>query len=596
MAPPKSPLPAALAHLSDARAREFELRKRLVYLNRLLEQQGAEIARKEYHEKKQAAGRAAKVEKDKLFHRDVAASMANEPRATLDDVTEISLLLNEAQRKIVPAWQSASWFRLFKYVDTDGSGLIAYDEFAAMVRDILRLSTRALPEPRLKALWLALDTDCSGHLSSGEFGAFMRLGAPRQNRVSQAKLSALERKRAAGAATRLEKDKLFHRDLAASMINEPRASESEIAELSAVLNVAQRSVVPGWQTPSWFKLFRHVDADGSGLIAYDEFVDMVRNDLKMSTSSLPESSIKALWLALDTDCSGYLSSGEFGAFMRLGAPVAQRLNPLEQRRLLAVERRLDLEASTAEEVRFEALKVERDSVLLELKAIELARKVSRTASSRSEEWPLDPATGAGGGFGEEGDDSPWQYGIGGEEEGRSGYGLFGGSPRFPPVARPATSTILPRVLTPPPEGPVAPAPAAPRTPPTPSSPRRSARFLREQQSARSPSQQKKPKPQWRPAGYPRAAAPAHAPAPAPSHAFAYQPYGHNGETGGTQLAEARGVEQWLTGLEEVVDDYESRQQELSELKARFKELEAETALTSAELDATMLPHGAKTSV
>ena len=171
MAPPKSPLPAALAFLSDARSREFELRKRLVYLNRLLDMRGAGAARELYKEKQRAAGIAARVEKDKIFHRDVAASMVNEPRASQDDVTEISALLNVAQRKIVPAWESPSWFKLFKYIDTDGSGLIAYDEFAAMIRDVLRLSTRALPEPRLKALWLALDTDCSGHLSSGELYA-----------------------------------------------------------------------------------------------------------------------------------------------------------------------------------------------------------------------------------------------------------------------------------------------------------------------------------------------------------------------------------------------------------------------------------------
>lgn len=54
----------------------------------------------------------------------------------------------------------------------------------------------------------------------------------------------------------------------------------------------------------------------------DEFVEMVRNDLKLSARALPEMHIRAAWLALDTDGSGHLSSGEFGAFMRLAAPQA----------------------------------------------------------------------------------------------------------------------------------------------------------------------------------------------------------------------------------------------------------------------------------
>ena len=95
--------------------------------------------------------------------------------------------------------------------------------------------------------------------------------------------------------------------------------DDAVHQLSALLNTAQQRVVPAWETPSWFKLFRHVDSDGSGLISYDEFVEMVRNDLKLSARVLPEARIQVVWLALDTDGSGYLSSGEFGAFMRLGA-------------------------------------------------------------------------------------------------------------------------------------------------------------------------------------------------------------------------------------------------------------------------------------
>lgn len=105
-----------------------------------------------------------------------------------------------------------------------------------------------------------------------------------------------------------------------------------VCELSALLNAAQRRIVPHYETVCWFKLFRQVDADGSGLISYDEFVAMVRNDLKLSARALPESQMRVVWLALDTDGSGYLSSGEFGAFMRLGAPQSDRGVSSTQRR------------------------------------------------------------------------------------------------------------------------------------------------------------------------------------------------------------------------------------------------------------------------
>ena len=54
------------------------------------------------------------------------------------------------------------------------------------------------------------------------------------------------------------------------------ASSEQVLELSIQFNEAQRAIVPPWETASWFKLFRHVDEDRSGLISYSEFVRMVR--------------------------------------------------------------------------------------------------------------------------------------------------------------------------------------------------------------------------------------------------------------------------------------------------------------------------------
>ena len=69
-----------------------------------------------------------------------------------------------------------SWFRLFKHMDDDASGLISFIEFAGMVREELLLTPKELPEKVLKKVWLALDDDGSGQLKVGEFGQFMQLG------------------------------------------------------------------------------------------------------------------------------------------------------------------------------------------------------------------------------------------------------------------------------------------------------------------------------------------------------------------------------------------------------------------------------------
>ena len=74
---------------------------------------------------------------------------------------------------------------------------------------------------------------------------------------------------------------------------------------------------------SWFKLFKFVDENDSGMICFNELQTMVRKQLGLPSSNVPERSLMALWVALDKDGSGLISAGEFGAFMRLGEGVSQ---------------------------------------------------------------------------------------------------------------------------------------------------------------------------------------------------------------------------------------------------------------------------------
>ena len=57
-----------------------------------------------------------------------------------------------------------------------GSGEITYDELCEVVRHKLRVSSTAMPDNAIKALWCALDADDSNQLTMSEFGKFLKLG------------------------------------------------------------------------------------------------------------------------------------------------------------------------------------------------------------------------------------------------------------------------------------------------------------------------------------------------------------------------------------------------------------------------------------
>ncbi len=95
----------------------------------------------------------------------------------------------------------------------------------------------------------------------------------------------------------------------------------------------------------WFRLFKRMDDDGSGKITYGELEALVRRDLEVSTTELPDRRLKAVWRALDADGSGYLTAGEFGHFMKRGEAHLQQLHPEQSwKQLLHRERRAQKEA------------------------------------------------------------------------------------------------------------------------------------------------------------------------------------------------------------------------------------------------------------
>ena len=137
--------------------------------------------------------------------------------------------------------------------------------------------------------------------------------AATRNAVQQHKEKNLQM----GASMRKDMDVMVGRDLNAKFKAIEPAGADDVLALSELLN-QKMAIFPDPNAREWFKLFKHMDDDGSGRISYKELAGMIREELKLSKADLKESKLQAVWRALDSDLSGFISAGEFGRFMRKG--------------------------------------------------------------------------------------------------------------------------------------------------------------------------------------------------------------------------------------------------------------------------------------
>ena len=64
------------------------------------------------------------------------------------------------------------------------------------------------------------------------------------------------------------------------------ADEAAVLRFSEQLNDAMVKLEPGADTRNWFVLFKHLDADHTGLITFDEMEAMVRHELRLGRCEL----------------------------------------------------------------------------------------------------------------------------------------------------------------------------------------------------------------------------------------------------------------------------------------------------------------------
>lgn len=97
------------------------------------------------------------------------------------------------------------------------------------------------------------------------------------------------------------------------------ATEHEVAEIACRLNAGVAFLFPEGRGQSiFFKLFRQMDSDDSGLVSYHELLKMVRDQLHLDARQISDGEIQGLWRALDADESGSIAAGQFIKMMRKG--------------------------------------------------------------------------------------------------------------------------------------------------------------------------------------------------------------------------------------------------------------------------------------
>ena len=313
-----SAAPAALIQLESSKADTHAAKTRVIRLQRELLETRVAFATSYAIESKLSSVREYKAVQNAPKKLSVGSAPASE-----EEVIALSGLFNQQLDQVSQKFalfssdpSKRSWIRFFNFMDKDGSGQLRFAEFEAMARVELWITPQHLSDRMLRAVWSALDSNTSGFVSAGEFGAFMRRGEKLANAGA---ISWQEKKHAInksmGDQVRADAENAYDKHAAGGV--EP-ASVAELKALSEQFHQRLEEMHEDPSKRSWVKLYKHMDQAGTGRITYSEMVAMVRDELQFSPKELPSSVLRSVWAALDTASIGFIIVGDFGAFMRRG--------------------------------------------------------------------------------------------------------------------------------------------------------------------------------------------------------------------------------------------------------------------------------------
>ena len=97
-------------------------------------------AQQSWHARNRAIARRmnAELAERKGWSEETKQSVLSAPAASRDALREASVLYNEAMARLSKG-ESLQWFKLFRTIDEDDSGLIQYGEFVRLTRSVLRI-------------------------------------------------------------------------------------------------------------------------------------------------------------------------------------------------------------------------------------------------------------------------------------------------------------------------------------------------------------------------------------------------------------------------------------------------------------------------
>ena len=130
-----------LDRLAAAKAQERAMQTRAQGLRQQLRRVQVERAVATQTAGRQAASAAYKADVDAEKN-----AMDGVEAASQEVVLKMSIRFNKAMVPIFADPVQRSWFRLYKFMDQDGSGMITYFEMTDLVRNKLMLSERTLPD------------------------------------------------------------------------------------------------------------------------------------------------------------------------------------------------------------------------------------------------------------------------------------------------------------------------------------------------------------------------------------------------------------------------------------------------------------------
>ena len=219
------------AKFDEAAALEQDARQRLARARRDLQRSASSTAVEHVRMRNKAKVEAVRADLDDLLGKGLTRKIANVNPASDDEVVALSeafnLLLNAAN----PSSQDASWFVLYKAMDTNQSGHISYPELQHAVRSVLGYQG---PETKLYSLWKALDANSSGFVTEGEFGRFWRLGRAAAIKARAEALSGLQRERKEHAKAKFARDE---KRLQARRIEKAAQAAELMAQKAAAIEV-----------------------------------------------------------------------------------------------------------------------------------------------------------------------------------------------------------------------------------------------------------------------------------------------------------------------------------------------------------------------